>query len=113
MKTNRKIFNGIKLSGFIPTMLVAAVVSLFCFAFTPQDEPIGPWTAPESANKLVNPLKADAANLADAKILYKNTCEQCHGVNGDGYGWQSQNVATKIAPIANAKELTIIVLRLI
>jgi mono/diheme cytochrome c family protein len=93
----------IKFAGPITTLSVLAFVSVFSFAFKPQDEPEGPWVAPASADKMINPLKADNTNLADAKILYKNNCEQCHGVKGDGYGWQSQNIAKKIAPIASAE----------
>ena len=98
MKTHLK---NMSLTGFVPRVIVLAGISLVCFAFAlPQDEPEGPWRAPVSADKMICPLKADASNLADAKILYKNNCEQCHGVKGDGYGWQSQNVAKKIAPIS-------------
>jgi len=91
------------ISNFIPVMIVAGTISLCSFSFVPQDEPEGPWTAPASADKLVNPLKLDEATLTEAKALYKSNCEQCHGVKGDGYGWQSQNVAKKIAPIASAQ----------
>ena len=99
MKKQDKKSSDIKLSGFIPTMLVIAVVSFFLVAFTWQEATEGPWVAPESADKLINPVKADDATLKEAKALYKSNCEQCHGVKGDGNGWQSQNIDKTIAPI--------------
>ena len=82
-------------------MAIITVLSMFSFTVMQEEEPEGPWVAPASADNMINPLKADTANLAKAKILYKSNCEQCHGVKGDGYGWQSQNVAKKIAPISS------------
>lgn len=40
---------------------------------------------PEDAKKS-NPLKNDAATIAEGKKLYSSQCALCHGNNGDGKG---------------------------
>ena len=91
----------------IATGTVAAFTSIFfCLAFTspPQNdgEPDnGPWISPASADAVKNPFKADATILAEGKILYHNTCEQCHGAEGKGDGVQMVTLSKKIADLAS------------
>jgi mono/diheme cytochrome c family protein len=44
------------------------------------------WVAPASADKMKNPVNADAAAMKDAKTVYTSTCAPCHGVKGRGDG---------------------------
>src|SRR5579863_3300268 len=41
-------------------------------------------SVPEAAKKNVNPLKADPADIAAGKELYREKCEVCHGYDGGG-----------------------------
>jgi mono/diheme cytochrome c family protein len=45
-----------------------------------------PWVVPPAAKARKNPLTASDANLAEAKEIYKNKCENCHGEKGKGDG---------------------------
>ncbi len=45
-----------------------------------------PWIVPLAAKALKNPLTASDANLAAAREIYKNKCEDCHGDKGKGDG---------------------------
>jgi mono/diheme cytochrome c family protein len=49
------------------------------------------------ANKLVNPLEATPAILAQGKVLYEINCKHCHGAKGAGDGL----VADKYPGVAN------------
>lgn len=44
------------------------------------------WKAPASADKLVNPVKGDAAASAEGKKIYTQMCAICHGKKGKGDG---------------------------
>lgn len=44
------------------------------------------WTAPASADKIVNPLKGDANAAVNGQKLYKVLCVICHGAKGKGDG---------------------------
>jgi len=102
MKTYVKPMIDMKKAGFILTVALAGIISIFCTAFKAvQEEPREKWVAPSSADRMVNPLKADSNTIAEAFGLYKRNCEQCHGQKGKGDGWQIQNVSQKIADIAS------------
>jgi mono/diheme cytochrome c family protein len=47
--------------------------------------PTDPHGHPDAA-KLENPVKADEAALAAAKVVYVDQCEMCHGETGKGDG---------------------------
>lgn len=44
------------------------------------------WVAPESANKIVNPLLNNEEATKEGKKLYKQLCAICHGEKGKGDG---------------------------
>jgi mono/diheme cytochrome c family protein len=92
--------------GYTINAVIVLITMLFCFAFTskPQNdgEPEnGPWISPASADAVKNPFKADEKTLAEGKILYHNTCEQCHGVEGKGDGIQMITLSKKIADLSS------------
>jgi mono/diheme cytochrome c family protein len=45
-----------------------------------------PWIVPPAEKMRKNPLTPSDANLAAAKEIYKNRCENCHGEKGKGDG---------------------------
>jgi len=44
------------------------------------------WTAPESAKKMKNPVRATKVSLQKGKEIYEKKCALCHGTKGDGKG---------------------------
>lgn len=56
-----------------------------------QDE----WKAPESADKLTNPLKNDASAVANGKRTYRMLCVICHGAKGKGDGMGGAGLTPK------------------
>lgn len=45
-----------------------------------------PWTVPEEAKQMKNPLPATDANRDAAKPIYSEQCSNCHGDTGKGDG---------------------------
>jgi mono/diheme cytochrome c family protein len=65
---------------FVTTLaLIALSIGLAVFR-TP------PWIVPPEAKARQNPLAALNANLAAAKEIYRNKCDNCHGPKGKGDG---------------------------
>src|ERR1019366_1487166 len=95
-KRNNKSIS-MKLAGFFITVAIAGAISIFCLSFTKMPDK---WTAPASADKMTNPVSADANTLKDGKVLYTKNCEQCHGRKGKGDGWQSTNIEAKIGDLS-------------
>jgi mono/diheme cytochrome c family protein len=44
------------------------------------------WQIPEGAATEPNPEPVTAANLTRGQSLYRSKCQRCHGVDGAGYG---------------------------
>jgi len=73
--------NSIKLiTGLI--MLVGFIL-LMSFKIAPQAKV---FTAPASADALVNPLKGNTDVIAAGKKIYDANCSICHGMKGQGDG---------------------------
>lgn len=53
------------------------------------------WKAPTYADKLKNPLVADAKATKDGKNLFTTNCASCHGDKGDGNGPASATINPK------------------
>jgi mono/diheme cytochrome c family protein len=45
-----------------------------------------PWTVPESARSLKNPITPSDANLDTIRPIYRDKCSSCHGLTGRGDG---------------------------
>jgi mono/diheme cytochrome c family protein len=45
-----------------------------------------PWVVPPAEKARENPLTPSDASLAAAKEIYRNRCENCHGIEGKGDG---------------------------
>jgi len=85
MKTNVNLVSKMKLPGFIFTGTITGAIILL-FAFAPRQQI---WTAPPSANKVINPVASNPKSLAAGKSIYTKNCYDCHGKKGKGDGPKS------------------------
>jgi mono/diheme cytochrome c family protein len=53
-----------------------------------------PWPVPDKYVKMANPVKADAASIAEGKELYAQHCASCHGKKGKGDGSKAAQLDT-------------------
>src|SRR3954462_11303966 len=71
--------------------LLPGVVLIFGFTVVTNQEP---WTVPDKAAKMPNPVKADAESLATGKSLWSTHCASCHGKKGKGDGSKAAQLKT-------------------
>ncbi|MEX0359781.1 MAG: cytochrome c [Allomuricauda sp.] len=77
----------------LPNMM--AIVAM-CFLFVGfNSHAQEKWTAPSSADNLVNPLKGDAGAAASGKRTYRMLCVICHGAKGKGDGMGGAGLTPK------------------
>ena len=58
-----------------------------------QSKPKGkPWSTPESAVKVKNPVKSDDNTMKQGKDLFSQHCKSCHGVKGKGDGPKAEKI---------------------
>lgn len=67
-------------------------IALFAFATKTMDQK--PWPVPDAAKNKANPVKADAASIANGKTLYTTHCKSCHGTKGKGDGPKASQLDT-------------------
>lgn len=77
----------------VPVM-IAGVLTVALLAFTPSNLSQEPWPVPDAYKNKVNPIKGDAASLADGKALYNQHCKSCHGAKGKGDGPKASQLDT-------------------
>ena len=70
------------------TFVLFASTLLFCSVAVSAQWGSG-WTIPAGAEKEVNPVKADARVLKEAKSSFDSKCAKCHGPEGKGDGKES------------------------
>ncbi len=61
------------------------------------------WVAPASADKIINPIKNDAAAAKSGKKIYAQLCAVCHGAKGKGDGIAAASLNPKPANFKNAE----------
>jgi mono/diheme cytochrome c family protein len=61
-------------------LLVSALPLVFAFAYFG----CAGWNVPPDAKQRKNPVPLNTATLDSARVLYRNDCAKCHGINGDG-----------------------------
>lgn len=54
-----------------------------------------PWPVPDKDKNTPNPVKADAASLAEGKTLWVKHCQSCHGKSGMGDGPKAAKLKTE------------------
>lgn len=61
-----------------------------------------PWAVPDKYVKTANPVKSDAASLANGKALYNQHCKSCHGTKGKGDGTKAAQLDTECGDFSTA-----------
>jgi mono/diheme cytochrome c family protein len=62
-----------------------------------------PWSVPESARNVKNPIKPSAEGLKVAAQLYHQNCELCHSESGSSSGAAAHNLPQKPAVLNDAQ----------
>jgi len=91
MRTRKLLFGIV----FLSVMFFISVA----ISSPPQEE----WVAPDSADKIINPLKNDTKAAASGKKLFKVMCAVCHGVKGKGDGIGGAGLTTKPTNLTSAE----------
>jgi mono/diheme cytochrome c family protein len=82
-----------KLSQVLAGTFFVSLISIASFSSSAQDKPKGkPWSAPESAVKMKNPVKPDANSLKEGKDIFAQQCKSCHGAKGKGDGPKAEKI---------------------
>jgi len=76
------------------SVIIAGLFALVMLAFVPKTTEQKPWPVPDAAKNKVNPIKGDAASLANGKTLYNQHCKSCHGTKGKGDGTKASQLDT-------------------
>lgn len=74
-------------------MGLAGTFFLALLSFSTSQQP-KPWPVPDKYEKMKNPVKADAASVAEGKALYNQHCSSCHGKKGKGDGSKAAQLDT-------------------
>jgi len=54
-----------------------------------------PWTVPDNAKNVKNPIASNAESIAEGKTLYTTHCKSCHGAKGLGDGSKAAQLKTE------------------
>ena len=72
------------------TLMLALALTLTSLTVSQQK----PWTIDAKYKAMKNPVKADAASVAEGKELYNKNCASCHGKAGLGDGVKARTLET-------------------
>ncbi|HTC65891.1 MAG TPA: cytochrome c [Candidatus Acidoferrum sp.] len=67
-------------------ILFAALLGLIALSIVLGVTHRGQWNIPEEAKRRQNPIQPSPRTLAEARNLYSDNCERCHGKTGKGDG---------------------------
>ena len=76
-------------------VIAAGILTISLVAFTNKTSDQKPWPVPDAAKNKANPVKSDAASIADGKALYNQHCKSCHGTKGKGDGPKAAQLDTE------------------
>ncbi len=65
----------------------------------------GEWVVPDEATQRQNPLQPSTNALEDARPLYKENCERCHGATGKGNGPEAARQYPAPPDLTNANRM--------
>jgi mono/diheme cytochrome c family protein len=74
-------------------ILSALTIAVFLISFTSGSKN-DPWPVPDKFVKMANPVKKDAASIAEGKTLWIKHCQSCHGPSGLGNGTKAKDLKT-------------------
>jgi len=84
------------------SVLFAGLFLVGMFAFVPKTTNQTEWKVPDADKNKVNPLKGDAASVANGKTLYTTHCKSCHGAKGKGDGPKAAQLDTECGDFTKA-----------
>lgn len=64
-----------------------------------------PWTVPEAARQMKNPIAPSAADIDAIRPLYRDKCATCHGLTGRGDGHDASLYDPKPTDFSDAHRL--------
>jgi mono/diheme cytochrome c family protein len=64
-----------------------------------------PWTVPESARSMRNPIALSAADLDSVRPIYRDKCSSCHGLTGRGDGHDASRYDPKPTDFTDARHM--------
>lgn len=85
------------------TLFVTGLFAIAFFAFVPKETQPKPWPVPDAQKNKANPVKSDAASIADGKTLYGQHCKSCHGTKGKGDGSKAATLDTECGDFTKAE----------
>src|SRR5579862_8229834 len=65
-----------------------------------------PWTVPESARAMTNPIAPNAADLDSIRPIYRDKCSSCHGLTGRGDGHDASLYDPKPTDFTNTQHMS-------
>jgi mono/diheme cytochrome c family protein len=80
-------------------LLPFSFLALMAFKNNPANDP---WPVPDKYKTMANPVKSDAASLAEGKALYTQHCASCHGKKGKGDGPKAAQLDTECGDFSTA-----------
>ena len=83
----------------IPLSAFGLAFMLMAFVSHKQNDP---WPVPDKYQKMANPVKSDAASIANGKELYAQHCQSCHGKKGKGDGPKAAQLDTECGDFTTA-----------
>ena len=86
----------------IVSLAIVSFIAFGLFSFIPKSLIQDPWPVPDAYKNKVNPLKGDAASVAEGKTLYSTHCKSCHGTKGKGDGPKASTLDTECGDFTKA-----------
>ena len=65
-----------------------------------------PWTVPQEAREMKNPIAPSAADLDSIRPIYRDKCSSCHGLSGKGDGHDASLYDPKPTNFTNAEQMS-------
>ncbi len=80
------------MKNLVASILVLALAGILLPGFRSEFQ--NDWPVPDKYKKMANPVKSDAASIAEGKALWAKHCQSCHGKMGLGDGSKAAQLKT-------------------